>query len=52
MSGSITLENRFGVNKMELISLKYAIFVIVLLVEEIPLVCASGGKHGILCDYM
>ena len=32
MSGSITLENRFGVNKMELISLKYAIFVIVLLV--------------------
>lgn len=32
MSGSITLENRFGVNKMELISLKYAIFVIALLV--------------------
>ena len=32
MYGSITLENRFGVNKMELISLKYAIFVIVLLV--------------------
>ena len=57
MSGSITLENRFGVNKMELISLKYAIFVIALLTilllsEEIPLVCASGGKHGILCDYM